>query len=180
MDRLIELIGSIVFLSAAKILAGSLIGAVLYRFLKAPLQTRKGILTHPMGLIFFSSLFGVLLPLDSYAVVPIIIGLFACGFKAYEVLPLFLSNSLFSMIVPLTEIGYQWSVGLYRLVFAIVIGFVGGLVIKALGKQGEDAVLYKLIKGLAPKGEGIRELGRFVVISTAGFLVLAVLGGVIY
>lgn len=83
---------------------------------------------------------GVLLPLDSFGVIPVASMMIALRFPAYMALQLFVSNSLFNLLIPFNEAGFRMWPDSGRMVLAVLIGISVGVLVKRL-KINTDSIL---------------------------------------
>lgn len=108
---------------------GSIIAIPIYKIgvhIKEKLTTS---LPNKIFLILIASFIGMVLPLNIFGLFPIVIALIAAGLPIAVIFPIILSNSLFNLSVPYTEIYFVWQSGGYRIGTALIAGFLGGLLL---------------------------------------------------
>jgi uncharacterized membrane protein YraQ (UPF0718 family) len=78
------------------------------------------------------SLFGVLLPLNTFGILPIVFVLLHARFKAYMVLPIIFSNTIFNMLISFTSPDFVWHTGIRRMLIAFVAGIIAGVILRVI------------------------------------------------
>lgn len=125
--------------------------------------------------ILLSSLFGILLPFGPYGTLPVIIGLYMSGASLAAILPLLISNFIFNMSVPLTEMNFVWEVNVLRIVAAYAAGAVAGMVLTN-SRTDTDKILRenvweRFVKELRNLSGFLRMFGSYM--SSTGLLIVS-------
>lgn len=140
MFDIIFIISSTAMMEIGFVIAGYIISVLIRLFCEEKLRTLRHSFLVDLTGIFILSLSGLLLPVDSYFLIPLIIALIIIGLKAHMVLPMIVSNSLFNMLVPYTDPGFTFKTGIGRVVLALIAGILAGLLIKKF-KTGRSSLL---------------------------------------
>lgn len=144
MDELVIKVGIALVQNMVQLVVGTLIAALIYTLLHKKVQHFKSSIGRDMILILVASLLGALLPLETYGVLPIFFVFLQMGIRPYIILPLLLSNTLFNMLIPFNDPTFVWRIGYDRLVLAIVLAALVGLIIKVMTSKKEIFMLNKL------------------------------------
>ena len=129
-----------------QLIAGCLLAVIAYTFLKGRIKdtinvsglkrlSYKRILT-----IALLSLCGAVLPLGIYGIIPLIAAFLTVGFNTYATGALLVSNVMFNMLIPGDDPGFIWKNGYRQLIFAIIAGFIAGLLLLVVGKRETVAI----------------------------------------
>lgn len=148
-DLIIKL-GFDIFQIFAQIILSSIIAFFLYYFLKdrqlAPVTLLTDIIT-----MLAASILGILLPFNTFGMLPLFFVFLNLGYKYYQVMPALLSNFIFNMSVPFKDPTFVFRTGYKRVLLAFVIGVIAGFLLRKIrntewafsNKQPE--ILYKSI-----------------------------------
>lgn len=160
-----------------QILAGTVIGTLAFRPLQRWVQGRTFGLTGQLALIAGASLFGMVIPLDTFGLIPIFIMLIKAGIKPNLAVPAMVSNYLFNMLVPFNTPNFVWSTGYPRVIIAFLIGAVGGLLLLPAAKR---KIEIQVKQGLDFYGDasGIRSVPGSVGMAVSILGVYAVCGAI--
>jgi uncharacterized membrane protein YraQ (UPF0718 family) len=175
MFELVTLIGESVFFNLLQIGIGCVIAIILFRI--GPIKTIGNRSNHfvDISLIICFAFIGIILPIGTYGVIPILSALILIGFKEYIVIPIVFSNALFNMLVPYNDPSFIWRTGILRVSFAFSSGIIIGLILKFLKTYGENSIkssslAYIESKTINPKNlislflKNIELLGKYLLI----------------
>ena len=121
-----------VLFSAAHLITGSVLAVMLYKLLKTITKKQKN--TAVLCMILLSASLGMVLPLNIYGIFPLALAVVAAGLPNAAALPMLISNSIFSLLVPLTDSQFVWRTGGYRIALAFVAAVLAGVLIHLLIK----------------------------------------------
>lgn len=140
MGDLIVTAGSAMLSNVFQMVLGCIMAISIYYF-AARKGKKAGDHSYPeiVWMILFSFC-GMLLPMGTYGVIPIVAALLAVGFRFYLVLPLVFSNTLFNMLVPYSDPSFVWVTGFRRIILALLAGIMAGIILKALRVKGENLI----------------------------------------
>lgn len=110
----------------------TLISLMLYRLLNGRIKGLRESISIDLLLITGSSLVGVLLPLDTFGVMPLLVIFLKLGLRQYAVLPVLFSNIVFNMLIPFNDPSFVWRTGINRLIIALLIGVFAGALMRKL------------------------------------------------
>jgi hypothetical protein len=152
-----------------------LLGFLIKKGLKLRVEGRKNRLLAMAA----SSLAGMLLPVGSFGVVPVLAALWLEGMDLPLLLPLLVSNFLFSMYMPLSYAVFVWSGNIIRIVLAFVLGVLAGLVHSRNGAEAQDvfrkSTFEKLFEGHRGKKNYLLIFKDYIEIAGLYILVAAIL-----
>jgi uncharacterized membrane protein YraQ (UPF0718 family) len=153
--ELISEIGSTLFLNVVQIVIGCILASLIYYFgTKKHIKTNEKLLTDLLMIGIFS-IFGMIFPLNTYGLIPIFIALTYSGFRMYSLLPLLISNALFNMLVPFTDVSFVWRTGIRRVIFAFVVANMAGIILRKLENKCCRLLREDVIAKFAKKPERI-------------------------
>jgi hypothetical protein len=132
MLQLIIDIGRILIWEMAQLMLGCLLGMLGFKFLGNKLNKLPSGLGPDLLMIITASVCGVILPLDTYGLIPILITAVIIGVRYNLILPLFIANIIFNMLVPYTDVGFMWQTGIYRILLALLAGIGMGILLRQL------------------------------------------------
>lgn len=152
--------GNYVLSGIVQMFAGTLLAIPVYKLVCARITKRRTSLAGDILLMMAVSLTGVLLPLGTYGIVPLLFAAVAAGLSFYTAAPILVSNMLFNMLVPFTERGFSFESNIGRIVLAFTAGTCAGLLLRA-AKIDRTAVLRNnILKEPAEKPAGLTGLLR--------------------
>lgn len=172
--------GISVIVNLIQLIIGILISFAIHSLMKGKISASSASQKKDSVSILAASLFGALLPLDLYGVVPVVLMLIRMGASEYRVIPMLFSNMLFNMLIPFNDPTFVWRTGYARLVLAIFLGFILGWILKAVCSGAE---LLKPYWKQIPEPDGIKTLpgNLHINITTIGaYLVIGVIMNVIF
>lgn len=140
---LIITLGFDVFKNLLQIVISSIISILAYYSINQKIKVIKTGYVYDIVIIVITAFLGILLPLNTFGVLPIFFVLLRLRLKTYLVLPIIFSNIIFNMLVPFNDPTFIWRTGIKRVIFAVVIGIVAGIIIKSLKK---DEAIVKIKK----------------------------------
>ncbi|MFZ5988975.1 MAG: hypothetical protein ACOYWZ_17875 [Bacillota bacterium] len=123
------------------IAVGCILSALVFHFAKDRLKSIRQNYSTDLAIIVLLSLAGMVLPLDTYGLIPLAATLLVLGFKVYLVAPVLVSNILFNMLVPFTDAGFVLKSGMGRIMLAFIAGVLAGIMVRAL--KINDTLLVK-------------------------------------
>lgn len=182
MFDLISVISTSILNNIIQICIGCTLAMVLINFNKRLFLNR--IKKHSQKTIFIIifSLAGILLPLGSYGIIPIVLALLYIDFKEFIILPMFFSNALFNMLVPYYDPSFVWRTGLLRVLIALFSGIVIGFLLKQFTAGGNNLVKKDINLTIVYKSMLGRYLFLFrkIIDITGKFLILGVIVNAIF
>ena len=125
---------------------------IFYFGRKRNIKTNEKLLSDLLMIGTFS-IFGMILPLNTYGLIPIFIALIFIGFKLYSLLPLFISNAVFNMLVPYTDVSFVWRIGIRRVIFAFIVANLAGIILRKFENKSYGLLRADIIAKLAKKPE---------------------------
>lgn len=129
-------IGFAVLQSIIQIIAGTVIGTLAFQPLHKAFQNRTFELQAQVALIAGTALLGMVIPLNTFGLIPIFIMLIKAGIKPHLAVPAMISNYLFNMLVPFSTPSFVWNTGYLRVIAAFLIGIVGGIILLFAVEKG--------------------------------------------
>ncbi len=84
--------------------------------------------------ILTAAVLGMLLPFNTFGMLPIFFVFLQLGFKYYQVMPILLSNFIFNMSVPYNDPTFVFRTGYKRIMLALFIGIIAGFILKRIRK----------------------------------------------
>lgn len=140
MFELISDIGFTVFSNVIQLVFGCILSIPVYYFCEGKLIGSKTIFQRDILIIALFSAAGMVLPLNTYGIIPIFIASLAVGFRLYTVLPLLISNTVFNMLIPYTDVSFIWRTGIRRVILAFAAAVLAGIILRAV-KHGNEGLL---------------------------------------
>lgn len=163
-----------------QMIIGVLIAFAAHGLLKGKISFASANRQRDYLFILSASLFGVLLPLDIYGLVPVVWMLIRMGARDYRVVPMMFSNMLFNMLVPFNDPAFVWRTGYCRLILALLLGFLSGFIFKSFC-SGMDMIKPDWRK--IPEPDGIKTLPgniHFIITTIGIYLVIGVIMNVVF
>lgn len=175
MFSLISEVGWTVFWNVIQIAVGCILAVVIYMISIRKYRLFKRIESFNILVIVASSLFGLLLPLGTYGVIPIALMLLTVGVSYINVLPLVFSNAMFNMLVSFVDPSFSWKSGLGRIILAFSAGIISGIIFEVLKNKNDNTIRLKAISFAECKmsvflrivrsfSENINKLGLYLVV----------------
>ena len=143
MFGLVNDIGGVVLSNVLQIAVGSVLAVIIYKFSVGKCHIFKVRTSYSILVIVASSLLGLLLPLDTYGVIPVALMFLAVGVRYENVLPLMFSNAMFNMMVSFVDQSFSWKTGIGRIILAFIAGIVSGVVFKIFKSKNENIIKIK-------------------------------------
>lgn len=129
-------VGFALLQSIIQIIAGTVIGALFFRPLHKAFKNRTFGLPAQIALTAGVTLLGMVIPLNTFGLIPIFIMLIKAGIKPHLAVPAMISNYLFNMLVPFSTPNFVWNTGYLRVIAAFLIGIGGGIILLPGVKRG--------------------------------------------
>ena len=123
---------------------------VINKLLSERIKTHESSLVKDLIAICCTSFFGILLPLQTYGILPIAFVFLQMGMRVYVVLPILFSNILFNTLVPYYDASFVWKNGYPRILFAFLAGISMGIIIRFLADKKWAFQLNKMETKLDP------------------------------
>lgn len=171
MFDIVSEMGETLIFSIIQLIAGCILALVLYHFLNKKVKPTEGKFIKDLCLAVLFIVTGMILPLGSFGMIPVMAALIIMGLKPYIVLPMFVSNTIFNILVSFNDISFIWRTGYKRVILAFVVGLTFVFILKIskisvrLGnfpKLENDKINFKGIIAIA--GDMINKLGLFLVV----------------
>jgi uncharacterized membrane protein YraQ (UPF0718 family) len=134
--------GISVLINTLQLILGCILSILLFYFTNNKIQISGSKLSQDIIIIVLFSFIGIILPLGTFGVIPIIIVLLIVKFKSHAVFSLLVSNIIFNMIVPFIDPGFIWKTGFLQVVLAFTAGVTIGLLLRLL-KTNEN-IIFKI------------------------------------
>ncbi|MCX8131058.1 MAG: permease [Clostridia bacterium] len=163
------------------ILAQVLIGCILGILLYAPLRrlfdkglekrNRRDKILHAL----IASISGVLLPLGSYGIIPVVLSASAAGVGVRLIVSFYISNSLFNTLVPYFENTFTWGLGIKRAIIALLAGVLSSYVIGAIKLTGSRLLRLEIPENLLGQENGIKRFaftGNRILLSIGAYVII--------
>lgn len=154
-------IGFVLLSNIIQTIIGCILGIVVYRTFSGKVKNIPVSLSGDLLWIGLFSLAGMLLPLGLFGVIPVIAVFLSMGFQWYTLLPLIFSNGVFNMMTPWNDPGFVWRTGFERIVLALVVGMVVGIVLRITHFRGESLISHKKLSIPGEGSVGISNTLRF-------------------
>ncbi len=147
LDRISGAIASAILWNAAQFAVGGALAAALFAAVRGRLPglwRDGGTLIVPVAL---SAISGVILPLGTFGVIPIVVVLAAAGLTVPACAAFLCSNRFFNMLVPSTDPAFIWMTGYGRVILAVAAGIAAGALLKNTGgfraayRDGDRSIL---------------------------------------
>lgn len=126
-----------------QLVVSSILSLFVYIKLDGRVKLLKPGFINEMILISGVSLLGVLLPLDTFAVLPVLFVLLKAGLREYTALPVIVSNMVFNMLVPFTDPSFIWKTGYRRAIAAFLLGLAAGVLLRSLSYSKKLSMMKK-------------------------------------
>lgn len=139
MQLIFEIGGSLLF-EILQILLGCLIAYGLFKALNGENELVNDLNKEIYLIPILASILGMALPMGLFGIIPIMLSAFLIGLRFPLVVPMMVSNFLFNMLVPFTEVGFSWRTIWLRIIIALIMGVAAG-VITGLFKVDTGSVL---------------------------------------
>ena len=125
--KLIMNIGNIVFFNVLQLICGYLVCIIVFKFRNFIIKNVPSTHQSSKKLIFIFALIGVFLPFNTYGLIPIIATLISLEISLDIIITLLVSNALFNLSVPFTDIHFLSDQALGRLIVAALVGILAGI-----------------------------------------------------
>lgn len=171
MFDIISEMGETLIFSIIQLIAGCILALILYRIINKKVKPTEGKFIKDLCLAVLFIVTGMILPLGSFGIIPIMAALIITGFKPYIVLPMFISSAIFNILVSYNDISFVWRTGYRRVILAFVIGLAFVFILKIskisvrfsnFPKLENNKINFKGIVAVA--GDMINKLGLFLVV----------------
>ncbi len=113
--------------------------------------------------ILLCSFAGMLLPVNTYGILPVVIGLYVYGYGLPVVIPVLISNFIFNMSVPYTEMNFVWEPNIIRIATAFLAGVLSGIILKLIKTSPRQIIREKSIHELIDKQRKLPEFIRLFI-----------------
>lgn len=158
MNALINDISTSAILNILYIILGGLISFPLFRFLNGRCKKTESFKGADILIMFAGSVVGVVIPLGTYGIIPIVAAFYFAEFKSYKILPFIVSNYIFNMTIPFTEANFTWKTVPMRIIVACLAGAFAGIIAKMFSKKSEGKIFHERLFKLSVKGDGFKGL----------------------
>ncbi len=111
------------------IIAGSIISIILYYVLRGRLKV-SGAPQADFFIIPAAAVLGMLMPVNTYGILPVFFMFLQLGMKANQILPVLFSNFIFNMTIPFNDATFVFRTGYVRVLFALLTGIAAGIIFK--------------------------------------------------
>ncbi len=171
MFDIISEMGETLIFNIVQLIAGCILAWVLYHFLNKKVKPTEGKFVKDLCLAVLFIVIGMILPLGSFGIIPIMAALMILGFKPYIILPMFVSSTIFNILISFNDISFVWRTGYRRVILAFVIGLAFVFILKIskisvrltnFPKFEDNKINFKGIASIA--GDMINKLGIFLVV----------------
>lgn len=129
------------------------------------------------------TLAGIVMPLNTFGLLPFAFMLTGLGFRIYLVLPMLVSNMVFNMLVPFNDPSFLWRNGAGHIILAFAMGMAAGILLKKIIKN-PDTLLREGNGGFTAGGalsfKSILEHINRNINRTGAFLLCGVLANTIF
>ncbi len=119
-----------------QIIIGSVLSVILYHSIKTGVENIKINLKNDLLIISATSCLGLMLPLNTFGVLPVFFCFVFAGLKIYSALPVLFSNMLFNLLIPFNDPTFILKTGISRLVLAFIIGVTAGIFLRSFKLSG--------------------------------------------
>jgi hypothetical protein len=162
-------IGLNILFEAIQALFGCLVGFGIIKAVGGKEDLVRALNRESVLMIVLSTVFGLVLPMDIYAIAPVILASSVAGIRLSLVLPMLASNFMFNTLVPFTEVGFSWRTGWVRVVFAAAMGITAGILSSLLKVDG------KILRPAPGNQDGRNSFASFFnqFMAKAGFFLIA-------
>lgn len=171
------LIGKTLLFQMVQMLAGCLLAYALWKMLEGKPGAVSELNREKVLVTILASLMGIALPMGIYGMIPMVLVLVRLGLRFSLAVPLLVSNFLFNMLVPFTEVGFSWKSGLLRMLLAVGMGIAAGLVLSRI--KTDPAGLLRTV-GLKENPKGPIGLAHSYLMAAGVYLILGVVLEVIF
>ena len=130
MFDIISEMGETLIFNIVQLIAGCILAWVLYHFLNKKVKPTEGKFVKDLCLAVLFIVIGMILPLGSFGIIPIMAALMILGFKPYIILPMFVSSTIFNILISFNDISFVWRTGYRRVILAFVIGLAFVFILK--------------------------------------------------
>jgi uncharacterized membrane protein YraQ (UPF0718 family) len=171
---LINDISTSVILNILCIILGGIISFPFFRYFNGRFKKTEYSIGADILIIFAISTVGLVIPLGTYGIIPIVAYAYSAKCKSYKILPFIVSNYIFNMTIPFTEANFTWKTAPARIIVACLAGVFAGIIAKMFSKKTEGKFFHERLFEISPKEEGLKGLLSFLkaCIETTVFFVL--------
>jgi uncharacterized membrane protein YraQ (UPF0718 family) len=149
--------GFTVLANLIQIIISSIFSMIIYYFIRQKVKNFKAAYVNDILIIIVASFLGILLPLSTFGVLPILFVLLKLEFRMYSVLPIIFSNIIFNMLIPFNDPSFIWKIGIKRVILAFVIGIFAGIILKSL-KNSDKITKVNIISDMFDKHLSIKSI----------------------
>ncbi|MCX8131055.1 MAG: hypothetical protein N3I35_13280 [Clostridia bacterium] len=179
MLELVAEIGQVLISNTVQLVMGCILSIIISYCFRSRQNNENTGLLRVFLYIAASSTVGIVLPLNMYGLVIPCITLLALGQRSYSVFPMLVSNALFNMLVPYSDVSFVWRNGTKRVILAFAAGVLIGLALKTLSVK--EMTLFRKLNGLGSDKEysGISGISGFIVDSISMVGIYLIIGVII-
>ncbi len=167
--------GGQVIIDMLQIIVGCLLSIPFYYVVRSLKPGVNRPFIHNIALIFLASIMGMLLPLGTYGLLPVILTLAASGTGLYLILPAIASNAVFNTGLFLSGSMLPMQTYTGQMLLAFVTGAGLGVMVKLTGAGPADVIRQKNSEEIVLEGISLKQLLKCISgsIQTLGLFLLA-------
>lgn len=123
------------------------------------------------------AILGIVLPLGPFGVLPVTIAALCAGTSIVAIIPLAASNFIFNMLMPFTELSFNWDLACLRVLSAFAVGIISLFIFRIIFKGNNSTIRKNIMEKFQVHYEKTNLVGLFsAMINEIGlFLIIGVL-----